>query len=519
MSHSPRQSVTAAELLKLLKTYPRRWFIPVVACSVLAAAYALVRPAIWEASQALTVRDEAAGGERPGKFHLVDDMKTVQETILELSKSHSVLAASLKEAGPPDNRQDDSSWPTDHDVTALQGAVKLSPPHGAEFGKTEVFYLQVQSKERQRAIALAAAVSNQLKHRFDDLRDSKAQSMVNELTKSVTLAQAELKTASEQLTHMDAEVGSDLGELRTLADATVGDSPLRRSMTEMETELRVAAAANNANKELLHLLQQSQADPKPLLAAPSRLLEAQPALRKLKESLVDAQVHTAQLLGNLDPHHPQVQAAKNAEEEIARQIRAEVKDAIGSLTMDLNLSADRCATLEKQLAAAKQRLDRLAAIRADYANLVAEVHRRSDTLKTAENQLAEASASQASAHAASLISQIDAPETGPSPIGLGNTAIVFLGVLGGVLLATGILFLTVPSLQPQLHSFKDALHAITLHPTSATGGYTPAAANGNSSRGRKHAQMTSGLSLEEATAASSNGNGVDYGRRRTDRRD
>ncbi len=516
MSHSPRPSVTAADLLKLLKTYPRHWVIPVATCSVLAAAYALVRPAIWEASQALTVRDEAAGGERPGKFHLVEDMKTVQETILELSKSHSVLAATLQQVGPPDSR-DVANWPSDRDISGLQGAVKLSPPHGAEFGKTEVFYLQVQSTNRQRAIALAASLSNQLKQRFDDLRDSKAQSMVNELTKSVTLAQAELRSASEQLTHMDAEVGSDLGELRTLADAATGDSPLRRSITEMETELRVATTANKSNQELLNLLQQSLVDPKPLWAAPSRLLETQPALRKLKESYVDAQVRTAQLLGSLDPRHPQVQAAKAAEVEIARQVRAEVNEAIGSLTMDLHLSADRCATLEKQLAAARQRLDHLAAIRADYANLVAEVHRRTDTLKAAENQLAEASASQASAHAASLISQIDSPETGPSPIGLGNTSILALGVLGGLLLAAGTLFLTVQPLHPKSQALEEASAAIILHSPVGVASHGSAIELGKSSRSAKHAQMTSGLSLEEVTTASSNGNGAHYGRRRTDR--
>ncbi len=516
MSHSPRQSVTPADLLKLLKSYPRRWIIPVVACSLAAAAFALVRPATWEASQALTVRDEAAGGVRPGKFHLVEDMKTVQETILELSKSHTVLAATLKQVGPPDDRQNQSNWPTDRDISALQGAVKLSPPHGAEFGKTEVFYLQVQCNDRQRAIALASALSNQLKQRFDDLRDSKAQSMVNELTKSVTLAQAELKTTSDQLTHIDAEVGSDLGELRTLADASTGDSPLRRSVTEMETELRTAAAANNANEELLHLLQESQLDPRPLLAAPSRLLESQPALRRLKDSLVDAQLRTAQMLGSMAPQHPYVQAAKTAEEEIAREVRAEVKDAIGGVTMDLHLSADRCATLDKQLAAAKQRLDHLAAIRADYANLVAEVHRRTDTLKAAENQLAEASASQASAHAASLISQIDSPETGTSPIGPSNSLIVALGTFGGLFVAGGILLLTVPSLQPESRRGEESSAAIILHPPVASG-HLSTIGNGKSSRSGKHGQHTSGLSLEEVTASSANGNGTHYGRRRTDR--
>jgi len=210
--------------------------------------YSLVRPATWEASLALTVRDEAAGGDRPGKFHVVEDMKTVQETILELAKSHSVLAATLKQVGPQNEVADRLSWPSDQDVAALQGAVRLSPPHGAEFGKTEVFYLQVQSHDHERAVALASALGDQLKQRFADLRDSKAQSMVDELTKTATLSQADLKTASDRLAKIDAKVGSDLGELRILADDVSGDSPLRRSVTEMETELRAARAVNDSNQ-------------------------------------------------------------------------------------------------------------------------------------------------------------------------------------------------------------------------------------------------------------------------------
>ena len=199
MSQLRQSNVTPHDLFKLLQAHPLRWIVPTVGLAVAALAYAQLRPATWEASQALTVRDEAASGERLGKFHVVEDMKTVQETILELAKGHAVLAASLKEVGPPSDRPAAAAWPTDRDVAALLGAVKLSPPRGAEFGKTEVFYLQVQNHDRQRAIALATAVSDQLKKRFEDLRDSKAQSMVNELTKTVTLAQADLKAASDRL--------------------------------------------------------------------------------------------------------------------------------------------------------------------------------------------------------------------------------------------------------------------------------------------------------------------------------
>jgi uncharacterized protein involved in exopolysaccharide biosynthesis len=284
MPQHRQPSLTPTDVFAHLTAQPRRWLVPMAVVAAVAFVYALIRPTTWEASQALTVRDEATGGERPGKFHVVEDMKTVQETILELAKSHSVLSAALKQVGPIDGA-DAAAWPSESDVASLAGGVKLSPPRGAEFGKTEVFYLQVQNRDRNRAIALASAMGDQLKQRYADLRDAKAQSMVDELTKTVTLAQADLKAASDRLAALDAEVGPDLGELRTLTDASSGDSPLRRSVTEMETELRTARAADESNRELLDLLDQSTHDTKPLLAAPSRLVESQPALRHLKDNL------------------------------------------------------------------------------------------------------------------------------------------------------------------------------------------------------------------------------------------
>ncbi len=390
------------------------------------------------------VRDEAAGTDHLGKFHFVDDMKTVQETILELAKGRSVIAAALQAVGPPAGRTAAANWPTDRDVAALQSAMKLSPPKGAEFGKTEVFYLQVQSSDRQRAIDLAAALSDQLKKRFEDLRDARAVSVIEELSRTVTLSESDLNAATEKLTLMDAAAGPDLGELRTMLDTPAGDSPLRRSIIEMQTELRAAQTSLDANQELLNLLVSSKADSRTLLAAPSRLLESQPVLKRLKDGLVDAQIHSAQLMSTMSASHPSVQAAKDAEAEIANHLNAELDAAILGVEGEVHLSSARTAAIEKQLSGARQRLDRLATIRADYANLAAEVRRRSDTLRSVENQLAEARASQAASHTASLLSRVDSPDTGAAPIGLGRSTIVATGCVGGFLAGLGLLFLTVP---------------------------------------------------------------------------
>ena len=215
--------------------------------------------------------------------------------------------------------------------------MKLSPPKGAEFGKTEVFYLQVQSSDRQRAIDLAAALSDQLKKRFEDLRDARALSVIEELSRTVTLSESDLNAATEKLALMDAAAGPDLGELHTMLDTPAGDSPLRRSIIEMQTELRRPDIAGRKSR-IVGLARVVEGRSRTLLAAPSRLLESQPVLKRLKDGLVDAQIHSAQLMSTMSASHPSVQAAKDAEAEIANHLNAELDAAILGVEGEVHLS-------------------------------------------------------------------------------------------------------------------------------------------------------------------------------------
>ena len=152
-----------------------------MAIAAAVGVYAVVHHPTWEASQALIVRNEASGAERtPGKFSYPEEMKTVQETILEVVKSRGVLEAALREVGPPADGKDPAAWPTDRDIDEARKNVKLAPPKGAEFGKTEVFYLDVRAEDRARSVALNEAIFKQLRVQFQKLRDAKAQSMVDE---------------------------------------------------------------------------------------------------------------------------------------------------------------------------------------------------------------------------------------------------------------------------------------------------------------------------------------------------
>ena len=192
-------------------------------------------------------------------------------------------------------------------------------------------------------------------------------------------------------------------------------------------------------------MESSLADQAQLLATPNGLLESQPALRKLKEGLLDAQLRTAQLLGTMSAVHPQVIAAREAEQEIRRHLRGELIVAIRGVELDRNLASNRVATLEEQLSSVQHRLELLAGLRSEYAGLVSEVEHRTKLLEDAQRQLVEARASQSSALTASLISRLDAPTTGPRPIGPGRSMLLLAGLAGGPIFGLAILLISLPS--------------------------------------------------------------------------
>jgi len=299
----------------LLLAYPMRWLIPAVTIAALAGLYAAFGPATWEASQALIVRNEASNRqEGPGKFDHPEDMKTVEETLVELVKSRRVLEAALAKVGPPAKRKSAAAWPDPQAVAELRENVKLSPPKGTEFGRSEVFYLVVRDHDHGRAAELDDAICGQLQARFQDLLDAKATSMINELGKTVALARADVVEATAALTTIEKKAGSNLAELRFLQENGASDSSLRRTMTEIHAELRQVQTAQQTDRELLALVTAAKADPRKLLATPNKLLESQPSLRRLKEGLLDAQIRSAQFQGRMLDSHPLLQAAKEAED-------------------------------------------------------------------------------------------------------------------------------------------------------------------------------------------------------------
>jgi len=448
------------EVIRVLLRHPLRWLLPALVIGGAATYYAAHRPDTWQSTQTLILRNEAVNNHVGlGKFGHTDEMKALQETILELLRSPEVLRGALVEVGPTaewreKHAEKNVTWPTRRDVADLRDALKLSPPKGAEFGTTEVFYLQVQSREPKRAIALSDAIAERLEARLRAVRDEKARGMIAELEGAVEVARVELRGANQRLSQLERTVGGDLAELRALDGATSDDSTLRQAEIQIRAELRQVQAELKANEQLRDLLEKAKADPGQLIAAPQALLASQPGLSRLKDGLIDAQINTATLQGRMSPEHPVVVAAADAENQIGQHLHDELNIALRGLETEQRVLDQRETLLNEQLDEVNARLDRLATLRADYASQVAAVGHRTDLLREVERELAEARAALAGVQGAGLISRIGHAEVGINPVGPSRAMIAAAGCIGGVLVGFGLVFLTVdlptPSQPPTL---------------------------------------------------------------------
>jgi uncharacterized protein involved in exopolysaccharide biosynthesis len=337
------------------------------------------------------------------------------------------------------------NWPSQAEVEQLQDAITIKAPNGAEFGKTEVFYLLVRHSDRQRALALAEALTNQLELYLQAVRERTAGSLVEELSRAAELARNDLDASTNRLAGLEQAAGTDFAELRLLTDNVGGESNLRSSLTSVKNDLRQARLQQANRRQLLDFLKQAKNDPSLFLATPNELLALQPALEQLKRGLTEAELTTARLQGSMTEEHPLVRAARLAETEIRQRLEHEIAAAVVNLETELGLGEGRVATLDGQLNEASQRMSHLASLRAHYANAASEVRHHDEMLKHAQQDLAAARAGLAASNTTSLLTRLEEPYTPNSPGGPSRAVIVLAGILGGLAVGMGLVYHQLPA--------------------------------------------------------------------------
>ncbi|MEO1497901.1 MAG: hypothetical protein AAFV43_12210 [Planctomycetota bacterium] len=460
----PADSVhlSPADLIDIAKRR-RAWLIaPAVVGFVLALVGSFLLPRPWLAEQGFLIRSDAAGyaDQRLGKFTDLAEMKTVQETLLELVRSRSVVTHVLTDTTGQE--------PSAQDIADFRDNLRFSPPGGAEFGKTEVFYLGVLDPNRSLAVRLVEATARELNTRLQQLRDERAGSMVSEVERSVDVARAQLAKQLDALATFERSIGADLIELRHLTSPNGGQSEFSQRSLAIEADLRASIARSRNNEALLVELQAATQDASRLVATPDTLLASQPGLRRLKDGLVDAQLSVARIGGARTDDHPFVLAARQAETQVRRELERELPTALAGVKLELEVAARREAELVAQLDTMRRRSGELAGQRARYAELAAGVESQTRVLEGALKQLADARAHRAGASSASLLAAIDAVETGANPTGPSRKAVCGAGGLAGLLLGMALVFVLEAPGVPTLSGAAPPAAAMSSAPRQTT---------------------------------------------------
>jgi len=413
--------------------------------SIIGVGYALLKDDLYSASQPLVVRDEASTSvTRLGRFPSQTELKAAQKTIQEMAHNREVVAEALRQIGPWSGKPE-ADWPSTELVDRIAASrVNILAPQGAEFGNTEVIYLQVRAETQARASAFCQAMLESLTRQLRGVRRVRADSMIAELQHTRDLAEQNLDESASKIRAIEVQFGSDLGELRNLNDTISGDGTNRRSLEEITNELNAAEWSLEKRESLYRLLLAGAEDPQHLLINGGDLLESEPSLLRLKDGLIDAQIESSRLSGIYTDQNPKQRAALAAEAEIRRRMQHEAAAVIKAMKPMLELEREQVARLHHRKQQLSKRLELLAKARADYAKLDAQLRQRTEQLADAERALAEAKAIRSAALSTNLVADLGPPQVTDHPVGPSGSMLAGGSTMAGLIFGLGAVFLIAP---------------------------------------------------------------------------
>jgi polysaccharide biosynthesis transport protein len=429
----------------ILMLFAPLWIGSTILFAVIGVVYSFTSPDSWTASQPMVLRDEANGAvDRLGRFVSQTELKSAQETTLEMARQHEVVRTAMKAIGPPGGG-DAEQWPSNEEIAkTAKKRVNIRAPQGGEFGGSEMIYLQVEEDSPQRAAEFCEAIYTALSQQMREVRRVRADSMIAELVHARDLAQQNLDEASGRLREIEVNFGSDLGDLRNLNENITGDGVNRRSLETTTRELQTAELELEKLMSLNDLLKQGIEDPQHLLVSGGELLARQPSLQRLKDGLIDTQLRRSQLAGSLTDQNPKMKAALSSEAEIRRALQNEAALAILAMRPVLDLEKERVERLRAKQVALQRRLDRLAEARSSYAKIAAEVKHRTTLLENAQRVLADAEASRSASLSTNLLAKLGPTITGDDPNGLPTSIMGVGSAAAGLIFGLGAVFLVAP---------------------------------------------------------------------------
>lgn len=420
--------------------------IPMAAsCSLLlalaAGVFALLKPDVWEASQPLVVRTDALE-DRAAEMPEDQKRQNLQETLVTVFQSRTVLEAALRDVGP--DRPSSRKFPGLRDVENLRQSLKIVPPSGSEFGGADVVYLKVRARKQSRANALVEAILRHADEHLRNLQVRRVQSKIEELAEAHRAAERRLREELEQLQKIEAAMGLDAVTLRMLEEKP-DETSLRASLDDLDSKIQETESRQLAYQQLRDVLKAVEKQPERLQSVPTTLLEAHPALRRLQEALTDAEVKLIELQSHYAEEHPAVIAAQMAVDDLQLRVAEEVPATLQTLHHELAILASQLEFLEKQRKEEAARLDRILGILPRYRELAVRIRSETATLESVQRRLAEAQSALAAAHQTQWIIPLEPVQTGSRPIGPGRLTIVAAGIVCGLALGVAVFLWLTPA--------------------------------------------------------------------------
>ena len=314
------------------------------ACLVAAAAgvYAFVAKPSWLASQTLILRNEAANNETgPGKFNRTEELKSVEETIWSWPRAKACWRRPWPRSVRPPTRATEA-WPSARDVDALRRLRDARAAQGRRVRHRRGLPSgRARCGPRSGRAGSNRAICDQLAGPLPGT--PRRQGPEHDRRSSPRRSAWPRPTWTRRPPGWRQSRSSSAATWRSFAACTTrppATAPCGAPPPRSTATCGTPAPPNRPTGSCSACCSAATSDPGRLLAMPNRLLDSQPALKRLKDGLVDAQLHTAALEGHMSAEHPLVIAAEEAEQRNRAAIcDEELAVVAGSLEAELRLDA------------------------------------------------------------------------------------------------------------------------------------------------------------------------------------
>jgi len=417
---------------------------------LLAGFYAFaMRPESWSARQALIVRDDTSGQSfKKGRFDSLDSMKSAQETIFEIARKPQVIRNTLEKLGPPNKGlfgTGGQEYPSEETIEVVQGAISISAPNGAEFGRTEVIILNTKEATRERSKKFIDLLVDEIIAKVNEVRRQKFQSMEVELQQACSLAEGALDQAKSRMRENVMALGIDASV--SLGGISTQDDTIKREIAQLNLEKRAIESELASADGILTSLMDARENPNSIVNISSDLAKRQPQLDSLKQELTAKKGLYAQEVGRYTPAHPSVKSARDAIVTVERQIRQLLGGAIHDTKNYISIQNVKLKRRTDGIKKLEGRLVILNESRAESMTLAHDLTMRSENLNKARSDLAEVQGL-ALGNSAALLAKVDQSQVSTRPDGMGKRAVVLCGGLGGLLLGIGLVMMVAPPMVP-----------------------------------------------------------------------